>query len=183
MSPEHGGSRAAADNLGFAPLWDTQTFDAKTKSIAKPEVEFETRYLGGEYGDLSAMLALNHREPPRWRFETVTALWPAAELAGVADAQKVTAMAVDAEGIRFAVVASRRAWLEPAVSEIDVWMDPTDVEEGEKVRVAFCVAVEIARRLGTKTVRAYAPAPTADLLRDSGFSGGDETATWFRWTF
>lgn len=182
MVPEHGGDPAVAEALSFVQLWTTRTFDAPTKSVPRPEAEFGTRYLAGEYGDLALMLAMNHREPSRWRFETLSALWPAAEVAGLGDAQKVVGMAVEAEGQRFAVLAARREWLDPELTEIDLWMPPQDLTEDAKVRTAFTVGVEISRRLGTKGVRTYAPPEAAAVLKDLGFTAGPE-APWLRWTF
>lgn len=182
MVPEHGGDPAVAEELPFAPLWTTRTFDAVTKSVPRPGAEFETRYLAGEYGDLALMLAMNHREPSRWRFETLSALWPAAEVAGLGDAQKIVGMAVETGGHRFTVLAARREWLEPGLTEIDLWLPPQDLAEEASVRAAFAIGVEVSRRLGTKAVRTYAPPEAAAVLGGLGFTDGPD-APWLRWTF
>jgi hypothetical protein len=180
MSPGHGGSDRVTD-LGFEILWDTRTFDAEIKAVPKPEGEFNARYLAGDYQEIALLSALDHREPARLRFETVTGLWAAARIAGLQDATKVAAMAVETERQRFSVLAARREWLEPGLAEVDVWIDPANVKERTKIREAFQIGVEIARRLGTKTVRAYAPPHAAKSLRDIGFSGGKTPDPWLRW--
>ena len=182
MSPQHGGSEGVV-NLGFEPLWDTREFQGETKGVPKPEVEFDAKFLAGGYERIGPLLALNHREPARWRYETITALWPAGLAAGLQDATKAVAMAVETEAQRFAVVAARRAWLEPPVAEVDVWMEPENVEDGTRIREAFQISVEIARRLGTKTVKTYAPPRSAEDLHDLGLAGGETPDRWLRWSF
>jgi len=182
MSPLHGGSEGVVD-LGFEPFWDTREFQGEMKSVPKPTVEFDAKFLAGDYREIGQMVALNHREPARWRYETLTALWPAAQVAGLQDATKVAAMAVETETQRFAVLAARRAWLEPPVAEVDVWMDPSNVQNGTRTREAFQIAIEIARRLGTKTVRTYAPPRAAKNLHELGLTGGDAPDPWLRWSF
>jgi hypothetical protein len=181
MSPLHGGSEDVV-NLGFEPLWDTREFEGEMKSVPRPAVEFEAKFLAGDYREIGLMVALNHREPARWRFETITALWPAAHIAGLQDATKAVAMAVETEAQRFAVLAARREWLLPATAEVDVWMDPLNVNDETMTHEAFQIAVEIARRLGTKTARTYAPPQSAKVVRDLGFAGGDAPDPWLRWS-
>jgi hypothetical protein len=182
LSPLHGGSDRVVD-LGFRAIWDTRTYEADAKAISKPEVEFTTKFLAGEYGDLGLFLALDHREPARWRFETLAALWPAARVAGLQDATKVTAVAVETESQRFAVLAARREWLDPAPAELDVWLDPSNLTDDVRTREAYQVGAEIARRLGTKRLRAYGPPHAARTLPELGFSGGNEPDPWLRWSF
>jgi len=182
MSPLHGGSESVVD-LGFEPFWDTREFQGALKAVPKPAVEFDAKFLAGDYEEIGLLVALNHREPARWRFETVTALWPAARIAGLQDATKAVAMAVETETQRFAVLAARQEWVEPAVAEVDVWIDPANIDDGTRTAEAFQIAVEIARRLGTKTVRTYAPPRAAKELRDLGLTGGDAPDPWLRWSF
>jgi len=182
MSPLHGGSEGVV-NLGFEPFWDTREFQGDTKALAKPAMEFDAKFLAGDYGKIGLMFALNHREPARWRYETLTALWPAAQVAGLQDATRAVAMAVETETQRFAVLAARREWLDPPVAEVDVWMDPSNVQDETRTREAFQIAVEISRRLGTKTVRTYAPPHAAKAIRGLGFTGGDAPDPWLRWSF
>lgn len=182
MSPLHGGSERVVDQ-GFEPLWDTRTFDGETRAVPRPEGEFNAKYLAGDYREIGLLSALNHREPARWRFETITALWPAVRFAGLQDATKVAAMAVETERQRFAVLAARREWLDPGLAEVDLWIDPSNVKDKSRLREAFAIGVEIGRRLGTKRVRTYAPPHAAKALRDLGFSGGDILDPWLRWSF
>ena len=180
LSPSHSGGETVAKGLGFRKMWDTRTFSAVLKDVPRPETEFAARYLGGEYGDLAGLLVLNHREPARFRYETLTALWPAERMAGVNDAQRLIAMAVDATGGRFAVFAVRRDWLDPTVAEVDVWIDSAALKDAARLGEAFSIAVEVARKLGTKRVTTYAPPSAAKTLRDLGFTGGDEPDPWLR---
>ena len=182
LSPMHSGGETVAKGLGFRKIWDTRTFSAVLKDVPRPETEFATRYLGGEYGDLAGLLLLNHREPARFRYEMLTALWPAELMAGVNDAQRLIAMAVDTPDGRFAVFAVRRDWLDPTVAEVDVWIDSTAVKDTERLQEAFSIAVEVARKLGTKSVTTYGPPSTAKVLRGLGFKGGDEPDLWLRQT-
>ncbi len=184
LSPQHSGGESAAKALPFDELWDTRTFTADLDAIPKPEVEFETRFLGGDFRDLEGLLLLDHREPARWRFETLAALWPAAQVAGLPDATKAVAVAVEiATGIKFAVLAARRAWLVPPSAEVDVWMEPADAKTAKRIEEAFRIAVEVARRLDAPTVTTYAPQSAAKALRSLGFSGGEAPDPWLRWTF
>jgi len=75
MSPGHGGSDRVTD-LGFEALWDTRTFDAEIKAVPKPEGEFTARFLAGDYQEIALLSALDHREPARLRFETLTGPGP-----------------------------------------------------------------------------------------------------------
>ena len=180
LSPRHSGGESVATELGFKKIWDTRTLTADPKEVRRPEVEFAARYLGGDYGDLAGLLALNHREPARFRYETLTALWPAERMAGLNDAQKLIAMAVDAPGGRFAVFAVRREWLDPTVAEVDVWIDPAALKQSGRLREAFAIAVEVARKLRTNTVTTYAPTSAAKTLRGLAFGGGAEPDPWLR---
>lgn len=181
ISPLHGGSDHVLD-LGFKPLWDTRTFDGALKDVPKPKGEFTATYIAGDYRELGPLQALNHREPARWRFETITSLWPAARFAGLQDATKVAGMAVEAQTQRFAVLAARREWMDPSLAELDLWVDPAKIGVTSSLREAFTVGVEIARRLGTKTVRTYAPPHASKTLHELGFSGGDTPDPWQRWS-
>src|SRR2546422_3485457 len=152
------GGAPLAEAPGFKSLWDTRTFLADLADVPPPEEGFATKFLGGEYGDLGDLLRLDHREPARWRFELSTAVWPAAQVAGLADATAVVAVTVTPErGERFAVLAARRAWRDPPVAEIDVWLDPDAVRKRAKVEEAFRTAAEIARKLGVKRAETGAP--------------------------
>ena len=183
LSPKHSGGEGAAKEMGFKPLWDTRAFTAETAKVEKPDVEFETRFLTGGFEDLKGLLALNHREPARLRYEVVTARWPSAEFAGVRDATKLVEVAVQAGDLRFAVLATRREWLDPGAAELDLWVDPGDLRKGDRVRMAASIGVEVSRRLGAKRVVAHAPPTTAKTLKGLGFAGGDEPDPWLRWTF
>lgn len=179
----HSGRESVLATMGFERLWDTRTFEADAKAVTKPEEEFETRYLTGGYGDLRGLLLLNHHEPAGWRYETLTARWPAAELAALRDGQEVVELAVETGDLGFSVLAGRRDWLDPAVSEIDVWMKPSDFEKAKTVRAAFGIAAEVARRLRTKRITAYAPPSAAKVLHELGFTGGEKEDLWLRWRF
>jgi len=183
LSPHHSGGESVAHELGFKSLWDTRTFTADPKDIQRPEEEFAARYLAGDYGDLAGLLALNHREPARFRYETLTALWPGELMAGLQDATKLVAMAVDAPHGRFTVFGVRREWLDPKVAEVDVWIDADALRDRDRLEESFTIAVEIARKLGTKRVDAYAPPGAAQVLKKLGFAGGEEPNPWLRWTF
>ncbi|HKZ63969.1 MAG TPA: hypothetical protein VJ400_05965 [Thermoplasmata archaeon] len=183
ISPQHSGGETAAKELGFEPLWDTRAFTAETAKVENPDIEFQTRFLAGGFRDLESLLALNHREPARLRYEVVTARWPSAEFAGVRDATKLVEMSVQARGLRFAVVAVRRDWLDPGAAELDLWMEAKDVKKEDRVRRAASIGTEVSRRLGAKRVTAYAPPAAADALNGVGFSGGDTPDPWLRWTF
>src|SRR3989449_860593 len=108
-------------------LWETRAFTADLAKVPRPEDEFTTHFLAADYGDLRGLLLLDHREPARWRFETLTGLWPAAQVAGLPDAMKLVAVTVRPErGAAFAVVAAHREWIDPPLAELDVWMNPAN---------------------------------------------------------
>lgn len=183
LSPQHSGGESVAEELGFRALWDTREFTANLADIEKPEEEFETRFLTGAYADLEKMLALNHREPGRLRYEILTARWPAVAVTGAQDATTLIEVAVRAGDFRFAVVGSRREWLASDVAELDLWMDPADVRKASRVRLGFSIGVEIARKVGGKRVSAYAPPSAAKPLAQLGFGDGEAPDPWLRWTF
>ena len=165
-------------------LWETRAFTADLAKVPRPEDEFTTHFLAADYGDLRGLLLLDHREPARWRFETLTGLWPAAQVAGLRDAMKLVAVTVRPErGAAFAVVAARREWIDPPLAELDVWMNPANLAKPKEVERTFAIAAEISRKLGAKRVETYAPPTTAKSLTKLGFMGGDETDSWLRWTF
>lgn len=182
LSPKHSGGESVAKSLGFRPIWDTRTFTADPKSVDPPEEEFKTRFLAGDYGDLRGLLALDHREPARWRYETLSARWPAAQVAGLPDATKLVGVAVDAPDARFAVLAARREWLDPSVAEIDVWVDPPVARAPARLATIFRISAEIARRLGAKRLETYAPPSAAKALKGIGFRGGGKADPWMRRT-
>jgi len=183
ISPQHSGGAEVATEMGFGPLWDTRTFTAEAAKVEAPDVEFETRFLTGGFEDLRGLLALNHREPARLRYEIVTARWPSAEFVGVRDVTKLLEVAVQAGDLKFAVLAARREWLDPDAAELDLWMDPGDLKDPDRVRTAASIGVEIARRLGGKRVVAYASPTTAKAWKGIGFTGGDEPDPWLRLRF
>lgn len=184
LSPEHSGGGDVAREIGFKPLWDTRTFAADLKAIPAPEGEFVARDFGGKYESLQGLLALNHREPARWRFENLTARWPAAQIAGLSRRTASVERIVEAPGLGpLAVVAARRDWLSPAVTEVDVYADPSNLKAARRTRGAFTIAVEVARRLGPGRVETFAPPRAARTLRALGFSGGETPDPWLRWTF
>jgi len=169
--------------MGFEPLWDTRAFTAEAAKVETPDVEFETRFLTGGFEDLRGLLALNHREPARLRYEIVTARWPSAEFVGVRDVTKLVEVVVQAGDLKFAALAARREWLDPETAEVDLWMDPRDLRKPDRVRTAASIGVEISRRLGGKRVVAYAPPTTAKTLKGLGFASGDEPDPWLRLPF
>ena len=183
LSPRHSGGDSVAKDLGFRPLWDTREFTANLADIEAPEQEFETRFLTGAYGDLRSMLLLNHREPAQLRYEVLTARWPGVAVTGARDATELLEVVVTAGDLRFAVLASRREWMDPEVAEIDAWMDPADARKAGRIRTAFAISSEVARRLGAKRVTTYAPPTAAKSMAQLGFEGGDEPDPWLRWTF
>jgi len=184
LSPRHSGGGSVARDLGFERLWDTRTFAADVARVPRPDEEFRTKFLTGDYAALHGLLPLNHGEPARWRFETLTALWPAAQVASLQDAQKLLAVTVMPEKTpSFAVLAVRREWLDPAVAEIDVWLEPRNLKMERTIAAMFRIAVEVARKLGTRRVETYAPPPASKALKGLGFSGGGTEDPWLRWRF
>ena len=184
LSPGHSGGGRVAEGLGFVPLWDTRTYEAKVADVPRSEEEFTTRFLAGEFDALRELQPLNHREPARWRFETLAALWPAAQVAGLQDATRLVAVTVTpASGKEFAVLAARRAWLDPPKAEIDVSLHPAEFGNRAKVRRAYAIAAEIARKLGASHLETYGPESAAKGLKALGFAGGDTPDLWLRWTF
>jgi len=184
LSPRYSGGETVAERQGFAAIWDTCTFSGDAAKVPKPKEEFTTRFLAGEYGALQGLLLLNHREPARWRFETLAALWPAAEVAGLQDAMKLVAVAVQpADGAGLAIMAARREWLDPSVAEVDVWIHPAELNQAARVESAFAIAAEIARRLGTQRVETYGPPSAETTLKGLGLRVEKTAAPWLRWTF
>lgn len=180
LSPGHSGGASVVKELGFERIWDTRAFTAAAVAVRKPEAEFETRYLTGDYADLRGLLAMNHGEPARWRYETLTSRWPAAQLAGLQDVAKIVGMAVDAADLRFAVIAARWAWAEPPVAEVDVWLPPNLVRDAAAVGDAFSIAAEVARRLGPETVVVRAPPTAKKPLKALGFAADETPDPWMR---
>ena len=178
------GGEPAAEALGFAPLWDTRTFQTDLADVPAPEEEFATKFLAAEYGDLGGLLRLDHREPARWRFETLVGVWPAAQVAGLADATKLVAVTVRPDqGAGFAVLAARRAWRDPPVGEIDIWLAPPAVRRRSDVGRAFRIAAEIARKLGVQRAETNAPPSASSALQGLGFAMGDTPSVWRRRSF
>ncbi|HEV8595256.1 MAG TPA: hypothetical protein VGR51_06970 [Thermoplasmata archaeon] len=175
------GASASVVGPEFHSIWKTATFSADTDVIPKPAGEFTTHFLAGEYGDLRGLLLLNHRQPARWRFESLSGVWPAAVMAGVTDATKVLSVTVRPEnGGEFAVLASVPRWREPAAADLDVWMNPAAAAKRKEVETAFSIGVELARKLGTKRVEVPAPPTAGRALRALGFADGGEGGAWLR---
>ncbi|TLZ51319.1 MAG: hypothetical protein E6K18_05370 [Methanobacteriota archaeon] len=162
--------RGAKPLTKYGALWENHSFAADLRAVPPPDEEFETTFLGGEYGALEGLIPLDHREPARWRFETLTALWPAAELAGLQDATKLVAVIVrPSGGARFAVLAALREWIDPPVAELDVWLDPAKITKAPEIVRAYRIAAEVARKLGTERAETFAPPHAAKPIKSLGF--------------
>ena len=171
-----GGTPARLLERGFREIWRTVKLSFDSNEVPKPLCRFEVETLQGDYERVANLLCLNHREPPAFHWENIWNTNQGSLKKALGKVEKRFARIVSLScppgdaSVKAALTVWRRAFIGPAWSQLDLWVDPRHAADSKIIADLIRISSQICRNQNILSFGVPVPAGLEDGLRKEGLT-------------